>query len=91
LFSERIVNSPPRLDTADELLQVHTLAPTVDLRSTRSAVTYWPAARAGTTATFVFCDRRELAAARVVVVSQTGRPRLGTRLADGSQPDCSHG
>lgn len=91
LFSENTVSSPPRLDPADELLLSHALPPTVELRATRTAVTYWPTARAGTTATFVFCDRRELVAPRVVIVSQTGRPRLGGRLADGSAPDCSHG
>ena len=91
LFGERTVTSPPRLDAGDELLQVSALAPTVELRATRAAVTYWPGARAGTTASFVFCDRRNLAAARVVIVSQTGRPRLAALLADGSTPDCSHG
>ena len=91
LFGERTVTSPPRLDAGDELLQVHALAPGVELRATRSTVTYWPGARAGTTASFVFCDRNRLAAARVVIVSQTGRPRLGALLADGSTPDCSHG
>jgi type IV fimbrial biogenesis protein FimT len=91
LFGENTVTSPPRLDAADELLQVHTLPPTVELRATRTAVTYWPTARAATTATFVFCDRRNLALPRVVIVSQTGRPRLSARLADGSVPDCGHG
>jgi type IV fimbrial biogenesis protein FimT len=91
LFGENTITSPPRLDAGDELLQVRTLPPTVELQATRSAVTYWPTARAGTTATFVFCDRRNLAPPRAVIVSQTGRPRLSTRLADGSVPDCSHG
>lgn len=91
LFGEHVVSSPPRLDAADELLQVHALPPTVTLRATRTAVTYWPTARSATTASFVFCDRRNLAVPRVVIVSQTGRPRLSTRLADGSAPDCSSG
>ena len=91
LFADRTVSSPPRLDAGDELLQVQALAPDVELRATRSAVTYWPGARAGTTASFVFCDRRSLAGARVIIVSQTGRPRLGSLLSDGSTPDCGHG
>lgn len=91
LFAENVVSSPPRFDAADELLQVHALPPTVELRATRTAVTFWPAARAASTASFVFCDRGNLAQPRVVIVSQTGRPRLATRLADGSAPDCSHG
>ena len=91
LFAERTASSPPRLDAGDDLLQVQALAPDVELRGTRGAVTYWPGARAGTTASFVFCDRRGLAAARVIIVSQTGRPRLGTALSDGSTPECGHG
>jgi len=91
LFVENTITTPPRFDAADALLQAHTLPGTVLLRATRPAVTYWPTARAATTATFVLCDRRNLAPARVVIVSQTGRPRLGTRLADGTLPDCTHG
>jgi hypothetical protein len=85
------VASPPRLEPGDELLQVVALPATVEVRSTRAAVQYWPSARAGTTATFVFCDRRGLAAPRTVIISQTGRPRQGLQLADGSTPDCAHG
>jgi type IV fimbrial biogenesis protein FimT len=42
----------------------------------RSAVTFWPVSRAGTTDTLVVCDPQRLAAGRAVVVSQTGRPRM---------------
>lgn len=91
LFADNSPTSPPRLDASDELLQAHTLPPSIELRVTRSAVTYWPTARAASTASFIVCDRRNLAAPRVVIVSQTGRPRLSQRLSDGSIPDCTHG
>ena len=52
------------------------------LTATRPLVTYWPWPRAGTTVTFTLCDPRSPAAARQVIVSQTGRPRvLRTALA----------
>jgi type IV fimbrial biogenesis protein FimT len=48
------------------------------LQGSRSTVSYWPAALAGTTATFTFCARA-FAVGRAVVVSQSGRPRLEPR------------
>jgi type IV fimbrial biogenesis protein FimT len=45
--------------------------------STRPAIAYWPDARAGTTGTLVVCRAGMADSARTVVVSQTGRPRLG--------------
>ncbi|MGB8327753.1 MAG: GspH/FimT family pseudopilin [Steroidobacteraceae bacterium] len=42
----------------------------------RSAVTFWPVSRAGTTDTLVVCDPQHLAAGRAIIVSQTGRPRM---------------
>jgi type IV fimbrial biogenesis protein FimT len=47
----------------------------IRIRGTRSAVTFWPAARAGTTATFILCDPRDTSSASAVIVSETGRPR----------------
>lgn len=91
LFAAHSVSSPPRFNDGDELLQVLALPPEVEVHSGRAALSWWPAARAGTTATLVFCDSRALAAPRTLIVSQSGRPRLGTRLPDGSLPDCSAG
>jgi type IV fimbrial biogenesis protein FimT len=88
LFAAGTVSSPPRFNAGDELLQLLPLPGDVEVRTGRTALSWWPAARAGTTATLVVCDRRGLAAPRVLIVSQSGRPRLGTRLSDGSMPDC---
>jgi type IV fimbrial biogenesis protein FimT len=46
------------------------------LAATRPLITYWPWPRAGTTVTFTLCDPRTPSAARQVIVSQTGRPRV---------------
>lgn len=46
------------------------------IRGTRSAITFWPAARAGTTATFTVCDPRDSTSASAVIVNETGRPRV---------------
>jgi type IV fimbrial biogenesis protein FimT len=89
VFVENTVSSPPRFDPGDELLATQSLPPTIWLRATRNAVTYWPSPRAGSTSTYLFCDTAQLAAARTVIVSQIGRPRLSDRMADGSLPNCT--
>jgi len=60
-------------------LRTFRLPPTLEVRGTRTAVTFWPTARAGTTSTFLICDGER---GRAVVVSQTGRPRVES--GDGS-------
>jgi hypothetical protein len=60
----------------------------IDLRANRNAVIYWPVALAGTTASFVFCDERGARAARAIIVSQTGRPRVSARDAAGKPLRC---
>ena len=52
------------------------LPPGLTLVATRQSLTYWPWPRAGTTVTFTLCDPRAPVAARQVIVSQTGRPRV---------------
>jgi type IV fimbrial biogenesis protein FimT len=59
----------------DELLRRFEAAPAVEVRGTRTAVTYWPVSRAGTTSTFRVCLQAEPNSRRTVVVSQNGRPR----------------
>lgn len=57
-------------------LRVGELPEPITVRGTRSAVTYWPATRAGTTATFHLCHEAAPDEGRRVIVSQTGRPRV---------------
>jgi type IV fimbrial biogenesis protein FimT len=45
--------------------------------------------RRSTNGTVVFCDSRGAAAARAVIVSFTGRPRVATRDADGRPLRCA--
>jgi len=62
--------------TPDAPLEHQRLPAGLTLSATRHSLTYWPWPRAGTTVTFTFCDPRVPAAARQVIVSQTGRPRV---------------
>lgn len=81
LRPERTVQRDPQ----EPLLGVFELPERLRLTGSRSAVTYWPVSRAGTTATFTVCDPGRLARTRAVIVSQTGRPRL-RETAAGTPP-----
>jgi type IV fimbrial biogenesis protein FimT len=87
-FANRDHDSPPRLDPGERVLITHPRSERVVVRANRNAVTYWPVALAGTTASFVFCDARGTRAARAIIVSQTGRPRVSSRDAAGKPLRC---
>jgi len=87
-FANRDHDSPPRLDAGESLLMIQPPSKHVVVRANRNAVTYWPVALAGTTASFVFCDERGTTAARAIIVSQTGRPRVSARDAAGKPLRC---
>jgi len=76
LFFDNNRESPVQMSPADERLSTVRLPAGLAIQGTRAAVTFWPAARAGTTATFAICDSRDLSVGRAVVLSQTGRPRV---------------
>ncbi len=88
MFANRDRDSPPRLDSGESVLAIQPRAERLTVRANRNAVTYWPFALAGTTVSFVFCDERGTSAARAIIVSQTGRPRVSDRDASGRPLRC---
>ncbi len=86
VFVDRPGGSAGRIDAGDEMLHRAALPAELRLLGTRRALTYWPTARAGTTATLVLCHAR--GGARALIVSQTGRPRLSLTDASGAALDC---
>jgi len=86
VFVDAPGGSSGRLDAGDRLLESVELPTELRLSGSRRALIYWPAARAGTTATLVLCHAR--GAALAVIVSQTGRPRVSTTDASGGALDC---
>ena len=86
VFIDRPGGTTGRLDAGDELLRSVELPPELRVLGTRRALTYWPVARAGTTATLVLCHAR--GGALAVIVSQTGRPRISHTDASGGALDC---
>jgi type IV fimbrial biogenesis protein FimT len=67
--------------TPAKLIHQFQLPADVTVSGTRPAVTFWPAARAGSTGTFELCDVHQRAPGRSIVLSQTGRPRVAMEQA----------
>lgn len=88
MFANRDRDSPPRVDPGESVLAIQPPTERIVVRANRNAVIYWPFALAGTTVSFVFCDERGASAARAIIVSQTGRPRVSNRDAAGRQLWC---
>jgi type IV fimbrial biogenesis protein FimT len=72
----------------EPLLYVHSPHIVGSIVSNRPYYEFRPGRRS-TNGTTVFCDARGVAAAKAVVVSYTGRPRVATRDADGRPLRCA--
>jgi len=75
--------------TGDGILARHSVVATIRLTSNRRLFTSRGTRRRTTNGTIVFCDRQERTAAKALVVSYTGRPRVAERRPDGSPWSCA--
>lgn len=80
---------PPERSAAEPLLFVHAAAIDGTILSNRPYYEFRPGRRRSTNGTIVFCDTRGTAAARALIVSYTGRPRVSRRAADGRPLYCA--
>ncbi len=91
VFVNSDADSPAVRDPGEVLLR--SVAPWAagTLLANRSTLSFRPFGQAGVTATFTFCDARGSAAARAVIISQSGRPRVSS-LDPSNQPlACGNG
>jgi type IV fimbrial biogenesis protein FimT len=79
---------PPERSAAEPLLYAHAPELTGTIVSNRPFYEF-RTGRRSTNGTVVFCDRRGVPAARAVIVSYTGRPRVDTRDGDGQALRCA--
>jgi len=77
-------DSPGR-GAGEPLLLVHRPQPGARITSNRARFVFRPFRQFSTNGTVTFCDRRGAAAARAVIVSYTGRPRVAAR-GPGNRP-----
>ncbi len=81
--------SPPEIDADDTVLLGYSPASNGTIRSNRPLYIFRPYFRRGTNGTITFCDRRGQAAARAVIVSYTGRPRVAATGPGGRALECA--
>jgi type IV fimbrial biogenesis protein FimT len=79
---------PPTRSASEPLLFNHVVESIGTVVSNRPYYEFRPRRRS-TNGTIVFCDRRGPAAAKAVIVSYTGRPRVDARDADGRPLRCA--
>lgn len=82
-------DSPAALDAGEPLLRVYEPWDAGHISSNRSTLSFRPFGQMGVTATVTFCDDRGSRAARAVIISQTGRPRISSQSASGAALDCT--
>jgi type IV fimbrial biogenesis protein FimT len=82
-------DAPAVRDAGEELLHTFPAWPTGQIVANRTTLSFRAFGQSGVTATFTFCDSRGSAAARAVIISQTGRPRVASRSASGSSLQCA--
>ncbi len=85
-------NQNQALDAEETILGAHRLSKLiqVDYRAfgSRHYLVYRPNGATRNNGTFTFCDPNYPKAARALIISKTGRPRLSKVRADGSPIDC---
>jgi type IV fimbrial biogenesis protein FimT len=81
-------DSPAARDVDEQLLRVYEAWDAGRILSNRSTLSFRPFGQMGVTATVRFCDDRGASAARAVIISQTGRPRVSNRDASGDALIC---
>jgi type IV fimbrial biogenesis protein FimT len=81
-------DSPAVRDAGEPLLRAYAAWPGGAILGNRSTLSFRGFGQSGVTSTFVFCDPRGPRAARAVIVSQTGRPRVSDRSASNGRLNC---
>jgi len=79
VFANTDADAPATRDPGEPLLSVAPPWPEGSVDGNRSTLSFRPFGQMGVTATFTFCDDRGARAARAVIISQTGRPRVSQR------------
>jgi len=88
IFVNRDRDSPAVRDAGEDLLRVYAPWDRGAVQANRATLSFRPFGQMGVTATFTFCDQRGSRAARAVIISQTGRPRVSGRGASGKPLSC---
>lgn len=77
-------------EDAETLLRFHEVGPTAVLASNRASYSFRATHERATNGTVVFCDRQGRTAARALIISYTGRPRVARADSRGRPYACAH-
>lgn len=81
-------DDPPQVDPDETILHATQQQALRFITSNRRAYVLRPYSLRATNGTVVFCDERGQPAARAVIISYTGRPRVAARTAGGQPLSC---
>jgi len=88
VFANLDRDSPAVRDAGEPLLRAYPAWDGGRIASNRTTLSFRAFGQSGVTATVTFCDPRGSGAARAVIVSQTGRPRISDRSSSGGALSC---
>ena len=81
-------DAPAVRDEGEQILRIYAPWERGAVNANRATLSFRSFGQMGITATFTFCDHRGSAAARAVIISQTGRPRVSDRSASIAPLSC---
>lgn len=90
VFGNADRDEPPQVDAGERVLATHGVDERVRVVANRGGFTLRSTELRATNGTLVVCDRTGRAAARAVVVSYTGRPRVAREDGRGDPYDCTN-
>ncbi|MFK8016304.1 MAG: GspH/FimT family pseudopilin [Gammaproteobacteria bacterium] len=88
IFVNEPAGRPYQVDSDSDLVAARALPEGVTVWANRSAYVFRPLAVRSSNGTFRVCDPTGRIAPRAVVVSVTGRPRISSKLPDGTPIPC---
>jgi type IV fimbrial biogenesis protein FimT len=90
VFYDRDLKNPPQRSDTEPLIYAYSPEMLGSIVGNRPYFDFRPIMRRSTNGTLVFCDERGPPAARAVIVSYTGRPRVDTVDPDGKRLVCTN-
>ena len=89
LFVNDDRDSPPSIDAGEAVLQRHASDKSIRLSANRRGFTLRGTRLRATNGTIVACDVGDRVAAKALVISYTGRPRVALKTPDGESYECA--
>ncbi len=88
IFSNLDQDNPPRIDSDEKVLAVHNSVKGLSISANRNAFILRPPGKRSTNGSFTGCGLRGSSAARAVIVSYTGKPRISSKASNGDPLRC---